>query len=308
MSVVEGEVLALAPAWRVWIAEQVARDVPDSHIARALVAGGLDKDLVDLEIAASVALRRLTLASRVRRALGRAIPDATTLPADFWTTHWEGNLPLVVRGYAREWPALTAWTLEGLRARLGDTPVAVEIERAAARHFEGRWVERPFAEVIDRVAGPPGNDLYMIARNENLRRPAFAPLLSEIIVDDALFDRARLVGGSSLWVGPAGTLTPLHFDTTNILFVQVRGAKRFSLVSPDIVAPYLHLDGFYVDGDLAGVAPEDVHTVTLAPGDALFIPVGWLHRVEALEPCVSLSLLCFRRPNDFSSVARGLHA
>ncbi|MCC6623187.1 MAG: cupin-like domain-containing protein [Deltaproteobacteria bacterium] len=299
--------VALAPAWRAWIVEQLARGVLARDVAARLTQAGLDKELVDFEVAGAMAIHRLTLASRIRRALGRSIPDRVTWPSDFWTTHWEGNLPLVLRGYARDWPALTGWSFEALRARLGDTPVAVEIERDPARHFEGRWVERPYSELADRVEGPPGNDLYMIARNENLRRPALASLLADVVVDEATFDRTRLIGGSSLWMGPAGTLTPLHFDTTNILFVQVRGHKRFDLVSPDVGYPYLHLDGFYVDGDLARLDPDDVHALTLAPGDALFIPVGWLHRVEALEASVSLSLLCFRRPNDFTGLTRGLH-
>ncbi len=32
------------------------------------------------------------------------------------------------------------------------------------------------------------------------------------------------------WFGPAGTVTPLHHDVSNILLVQVRGTKHVTLV------------------------------------------------------------------------------
>ena len=42
-----------------------------------------------------------------------------------------------------------------------------------------------------------------------------------------------------------------------------------------------------------------VQTVTIGPGEALFVPVGWFHEVTALAPSMTLSLLRFRWPDDF---------
>lgn len=302
------DAFVLAPAWRAWIAENLARGVAPREVRAQLVAAGLDEDLVALEVAALVVPTMLAHGSRLRRLLGRSIPDGASFPTDFWTHHWEGNLPFVARGYARRWPALNGWTFDRLRERFGPLPLAVEVEREPQRHFEGRWIETTFEAFLDRMQGAPGNDTYAIARNENLRRAELASLFLDIVVDASLFDPTRLVGGSSLWLGPAGTLTPLHFDTTNILFVQMRGRKRFQLVPPDTTELLLHLDGFYVVGDLDRVAPDDVHTFVLEPGDALFIPVGWFHRVAALDASISFSLLCFRRNNDFSPLAAPLAA
>jgi ribosomal protein L16 Arg81 hydroxylase len=43
-----------------------------------------------------------------------------------------------------------------------------------------------------------------------------------------------------------------------------------------------------------------VRQVVLDPGDSLYIPAGWWHRVTSLDVSISFSLLSFRRPNDFS--------
>ena len=47
----------------------------------------------------------------------------------------------------------------------------------------------------------------------------------EVEVDPRL-DPARREGSTALWFGPGGTVTPLHHDTSNILFGNVYGAKR----------------------------------------------------------------------------------
>jgi ribosomal protein L16 Arg81 hydroxylase len=43
-----------------------------------------------------------------------------------------------------------------------------------------------------------------------------------------------------------------------------------------------------------------VRSVLVRPGDALYIPAGWWHRVSSLDVSISFSLLNFRRPNDYS--------
>jgi ribosomal protein L16 Arg81 hydroxylase len=103
-------------------------------------------------------------------------------------------------------------------------------------------------------------------------------------------------------------MTPLHHDTTNILFCQLHGRKRVELVAPNETALLIdNLDGFYSKVDVAklGAAKHPalqrmlVKSTVLGPGDALYIPAGWWHQVTALDVSISFSLLGFRRPNDF---------
>ena len=80
-----------------------------------------------------------------------------------------------------------------------------------------------------------------------------------------------------VWAGPGGTGTPLHFDPVDNVVGQFCGAKRWRLWRPQ-------------SGEPTGSADFDF---VVAPGDALFVPRGWWHRVDAL-PCaggaVSVSL------------------
>ncbi len=286
--------------WR-WAGELYASGVGRAEVTAQLEAAGLTRALAG-EVAHDVGvIAALSLPSQLRREVASDHLVSRTGPPSaevFWREHWELNRPLVMRGYADDWPA-RRWTFAGLTQRFGEAQIEVEVERDPARHYEGRWVTTRLAEFMADLEERPGNDRYCIARNKNLEK-ALTPLFDDVVVDDEIFDASRLVGGSSLWIGPAGTTTPLHYDTTHILFTQLIGRKRFGLVSPDWSGLYLRLDGFYVRDDLAAVPPGALLEVTLAPGDALFLPAGWLHRVEALDASLSLSLLCFRRPNNFS--------
>ena len=44
--------------------------------------------------------------------------------------------------------------------------------------------------------------------------------------------RRRMMFGPYLWLGPMGSLSPLHFDRTDNFLVQVYGQKRWTLIAP----------------------------------------------------------------------------
>jgi hypothetical protein len=48
------------------------------------------------------------------------------------------------------------------------------------------------------------------------------------------------------------------------------------------------------EGDAA--TPPVLETI-IGPGEAIFLPVGWWHQVEALDLSASMSFTNFRRPN-----------
>ena len=115
------------------------------------------------------------------------------------------------------------------------------------------------------------------------------------------------------WFGPAGTVTPVHYDHHAGLLVQAVGRKRVLLWPPsarellhappagsplDNTSPYdpeppRDDEGGGGDG---GVPPEDAaalraccECVELAPGDALLIPQGWWHYARSLSVSFSVS-------------------
>lgn len=148
----------------------------------------------------------------------------------------------------------------------------------------------------------------MVANNRNMERGALAALLEDASPDPSYVDPARFVGSTSLWIGPAGTHTPLHHDNSNILFCQLRGAKRMRLLSPLEDAPLQRARRpYYQDTPLEALEQRGARalTVEVRAGETLFLPVGWWHEVEALEPSVTLSFLNLRRPNRFDWYAPG---
>jgi ribosomal protein L16 Arg81 hydroxylase len=104
-----------------------------------------------------------------------------------------------------------------------------------------------------------------------------------------------------LWLGPGGSLSPLHHDTTHVFFNQLVGQKRYTLVAPWAADVLLGPISQPSDAGFDLTQPGDVavHTLVIHSGQSLFIPAGWWHQVEALAPSISVSLSCYHRTADF---------
>lgn len=260
---------------------------------------------------ASRRLRQVETIHRLGRALAETAADPEAIPrrpgltaAQFYAEHYAGWRPVVVPGFAADWPA-RRWTPEGLAARFGSVEVAVTDDRERDPDYDmntPRHTRRvSLAAFVERIrAVGTSNDCYMVAQNRVLEDPAMAPLMRDVPFDAAWFRPDRWRGCSALWLGPAGTVTPLHHDTCNIMFVQLYGRKRITLASP--------LETTLLDGArsmYAAVDPEGdagavrFRQVVLDPGDAVFLPVGWWHHVRALDVSISLALTNFCRANSF---------
>ena len=152
-------------------------------------------------------------------------------------------------------------------------------------------------------------------------------LLADICTPDYIyccFDGGGSGGGepavrAQAWLGPSGTYTPLHCDAAHNVLAQVVGVKRVRLLPPG-AAPHVYAappplqntsllpraalrqhgrsgggsDASAVSDAAAAFpllrqCPLPLQEVVLAPGDALFIPRGWWHEVEALTPSFSVS-------------------
>lgn len=216
--------------------------------------------------------------------------------------------PCVIAGAIADWPALAKWTPDYLRATVGDAPVEFQGGRDEAGDFELAKDRHkrvaPFSAYLDLIENNPGNDAYVTAYNSAANRTAFAPLMADVRPLPNLLGP----GEGMLWVGPAGTFTPLHFDLTNNLLIQIVGRKRVYLVSPNQTQLMAHRRHVFSDvhdlesADHMARQPQakDVqpYVVTLEPGDMLFIPVGWWHQVRSLDFSVMMTCTNFLWAND----------
>ena len=323
---------ALAPDWRLWAAENLLAGRSREEVASVLVEQGVDAEEAAAQVAALLASpvtaaarryvaqsRRLELTTRLLAELNRTAPHATRVERragvgaeEFFDRYYATCTPVVLTDVVTRWPAFGRWTPEYLKARVGDVEVAAVFGREGDPDYDLNTPKhsRPvrFGDFIDRVvAAGESNDLYLVANNRNMDRAALQVLYDDVALDPTFFDPKRLAGSVALWVGPGGTVTPMHHDTCNILFGQVYGRKRFRLVAPWEPAMIPATRGVYsrVDPeapDLAAYpdfAKAVVKDVTLEPGDMLFIPVGWWHHVRALSLSINLAFTNFTRSNAF---------
>jgi len=227
---------------------------------------------------------------------------------EFLGKYYAQNRPVLLEGAVRHWPAFS-WTVDQLRSRCGSALVEVMTNRNADPRFEVNRDEHRetmlFATFLEAFeTNKKDNDWYIVAHNGVLEGP-LSPLVEDMRPISGVLGPPK---GShmNLWMGPTGTLTPLHHDMTNVLLVQLMGRKAVHL------APALEIHLLYNDiGGFSDVDPRNIADhfplaknatfmpVDLEAGDALFVPLGWWHFVESRAPSISVSCSNFIFENDF---------
>ena len=239
-------------------------------------------------------IRGVTSIHAMREAIrhsARALPVISEVPrlrnldgAAFRTRAAQG-LPYLITGLVERWP-LCALTPHTLRERFGDLPVRARVGDYINTAFapDRAMQDMSMLEYLDLVdAGT--QDLPPYLGNLELRA------LNKLCYWPAYFAK---MGPPRFWLGPAGTVTPLHCDYDDNIFAQVWGAKRIFLSAP-------HHDEFLYPSQANAILfgspfnPEapDFDKFPLArqatmiecivnPGDLLYVPAGWYHQVRAL--------------------------
>ena len=299
-------------AWITWATENLLRGAADADVLAGLIAGGAEPGRARADLDGVLGSPILTGA---RAILGRSaaieqavqlrfaldpdpLPELDALDeATLYHRYWTPNRPVVLRGGAAGWPAI-GWTFGALAGRFRWAPVDVLVRRSAGWWHEAREIKRmPFGELVDAALGPASDQLYADGRTDLLLQAGLAPLRAELGLLPGLVGD----GHPRAWIGPGGTVTPTHHDQSSAWQVQLVGKKRTWLASPLDPSLADTAVGLYntVDPREPRVGEARWHGVEVGPGDAVFVPVGWWHHVEALEPSISVSLSGFRWPNAF---------
>lgn len=217
--------------------------------------------------------------------------------------------PAIVSRATGGWKALALWDADYFKAAVGSTEVRVEV--SPTNYFPDIHGQDDAARVERRVRLMDFNSFAAAISDGN--RTADRHYMSQEFTADKFpalagdFRRpacldARLSVKNSLWLGPAGTVTPLHYDLVHNLFAQIRGRKRFTLFAPEHL-PRLYPFPFH--SKLAHFSRVEVESpdfvkfpkfrlavpleLTLEPGEMLYLPPFWWHQVRALDEAVSLS-------------------
>ena len=195
----------------------------------------------------------------------RAVPEVAH--ADFTQSAFRSQfqrpgVPLVVRGFAREWPAMARWAdVAYFGDMCGHAPIASGDMSFRDYCRELARLERDTPAVEFGAMTDLGRDYYF-SHNEELfyhcpalwedvrgfriaRAHASKPttmlarLARLLIVQfEVLFLPADFVWGdwvqAVVWIGPPGSTTKLHYDDDPLsLLVQIKGSKRIRIYSPD---------------------------------------------------------------------------
>ena len=325
------EAAILSHDWSLWLAKNRMLGMSDDAVLEIVVRDGVPEDLARAELARISSdpcfeagswlanrLHKLESMLEIQEMLRDLAPSSRRIerrrnvsPAEFLTSYYAENRPLVLLDYADSWAARN-WTVTSLREALADEPVEVMTGRSQDDRYEINSESHrsmlPFREYADRVrSAGHSNDVYLVANNHLLDVPAAAPMWDDFDAGQAPLNAATAPGNAFLWFGPAGTVTPLHHDVMNVLFVQLHGRKRFTLIPPGFGPRVYNEIGVYAEVDpehpdyrahpaFRGVP---ITSVLLEPGETLFLPVGWWHRVESLDVSISLSFTNFVHLNEF---------
>ncbi|CAK7270822.1 hypothetical protein SEPCBS119000_004281 [Sporothrix epigloea] len=258
--------------------------------------------------------------------------------------------PLVLSGMLDHWPACQPqsrpWSSPGYlrwRTLRGRRLVPVEVGRS---YVDDGWTQAivPFADVLaelscadgrqSKKSKKTGGPTYLAQHALFSQMPR---LQSDISIPDACYTSTQRGDKNSgddddddydndcnvlmnAWLGPPGTITPLHTDPHHNLLAQVVGRKYVRLYAPEQTAALRPRGREAGDVDMGNTSTVDVGAMEgwdaheqdhdpcledsdeitvfravpyvdciLEPGDTLYIPQGWWHYVRGLSVSFSVS-------------------
>ncbi|KAG1441638.1 hypothetical protein G6F56_011389 [Rhizopus delemar] len=202
------------------------------------------------------------------------------------------------------WPAHERWrSLDYLLDLGSDRMVPVEI---GSSYTDASWRQEMMRleDFVDRCL--LGDEMGYLAQHDLLEQ--IPQLGKDILVPDycylhlelnEYYERRPHEVIKNAWLGPAGTVSPLHHDPFHNLLVQVAGSKYIRLYDP-------HQSVYPREGIMNNTSQVDIENPNLqefpefektqyvecilTEGDILYIPPKWWHFVKSLETSFNVSL------------------
>lgn len=228
-------------------------------------------------------------------------PTAVTDFAPYFTA----DKPVVLAAMARDWTACRKWASPHyLASRHGHRVVPIEYVAAGSHVMEEKLctISQLLAAILHMHSVipsdiPPDGTVYLA------QHPIFdyIPELKADIKQPHLLQVANKTVADviNVWMGSATSGSKLHYDSADNFLVQLVGHKTVVLIDPS------QRELLYLEHTQQNVSPLNLNrvdlsvhplfnrviasTITLHPGDTLYIPAGHWHWVKAATASISVN-------------------
>ncbi|MFI9806632.1 cupin-like domain-containing protein [Streptomyces sp. NPDC052301] len=205
--------------------------------------------------------------------------------------------PVVLEDHVADWPSVKTWSFDHLAERCGSVRVVVDsYNTKAAREATLAEFVRMLHDHRDADTAP----IYLQEWYYQTTAPELAADMPEM--DIAQYDFRRNLYGETastnhqLWLGQKGGVTRLHQDSysVDVMHAQIVGEKLWYVMGPEAE---LHGTTEADWQKLSDAPGTRLMRCVIKPGDVLYLPANWYHRIELLTDSIGLGRKCLDESN-----------
>jgi hypothetical protein len=211
-------------------------------------------------------------------------------PEEFKANYLNPEIPVILRGLWKDYPATTKWTIQFFKKELGSIKVGVydETKEHPDRSIKEAALTMKFADYLDTLSEEDSKlrlFLFNIFRHKpELKKDFDYPPITNMYLKKLPF----------MFFGGKNSVVRLHqdMDWSNVFLTQLHGRKKVILFPPEY-SKYLYRLPFNVHSPVNPERPDFerypalqfVHgyNCIIEPGDTLFMPSGYWHHIRYLE-------------------------
>ncbi|KAM8914107.1 bifunctional peptidase and (3S)-lysyl hydroxylase JMJD7 isoform 2-T2 [Spinachia spinachia] len=175
--------------------------------------------------------------------LNQSVPflEGSPDPLQFYRNWIAPNKPCIIRNACSHWPAVTRWTPEYLRKKVGSKVISVAVTPDGfADAVNGDRFVMPeerrmsFSSVLDVIEGKEHVGVFYVQKQSSNLLDELPELTDDLEphvpwMSDAL---GKLPDAVNFWLGEASAVTSMHKDHYENLYCVISGEKNFILLPP----------------------------------------------------------------------------